>query len=186
MLKFPTPAITLFLQAEAEYEALKGLLEHHILTQLKEGSDQGVKETRRIVARKSTGGDSRRGSMDKCRNVSRKSTGPRAKYWPETRADVPYSFYGHKPDKFDPKLIKTRMAMGKLDMMGPCLMSFSGGMEIILDAEKMMGLMNLAPRLALTDCRALAPQQDGLEVVETNETNEEELIDDLLKEDDDE
>ena len=55
-----------------------------------------------------------------------------------------------------------------------------------MDAEKMMGLMNLAPRLALTDCHALVPQQDEQETLETNETNEEELIDDLLKEDDDE
>ena len=109
------PSISLFLQAEAEYEALKGLLEHHILIQLREGSEEGVQEARKVVARKSTGGDSRRGSMDKCRNVSRKSTGPGAKYWPETRVDVPYSFYGQKPDQFDPKLIKTRMAMGKLD-----------------------------------------------------------------------
>ena len=31
-------------------------------------------------------------------------------------------------------------------------MSFSGGIEITLDAEKMMGLMNLKPRLSLEDC----------------------------------
>ena len=31
-------------------------------------------------------------------------------------------------------------------------MSFSGGIEITLDAEKMMGLMNLKPRLSIEDC----------------------------------
>merc|ERR1712156_418952 len=50
----------------------------------------------------------------------------------------PYSFYGVQPEQFDHKMIKTRMAMG--------------GIEITLDAEKMMGLMNLKPHLSLEDC----------------------------------
>ena len=37
-------------------------------------------------------------------------------------------------------------------------MSFSGGIEITLDAEKMMGLMNLKPQLSLADCGAMLSQ----------------------------
>ena len=106
-----------FNQAEAEYEALKGLLEHRILLDLRERP--GVRAPGTVttgpqrVAKKSTGQASRSGPGDRCRNVSRKSTGAGAKFWPETKIDQPYSFYGIQPDRFDPKLIKTRMAMGE-------------------------------------------------------------------------
>merc|ERR1712130_773443 len=132
-------------EAEAEYEALKGLLEHQILMELKERPEMGATGTvatgLQLVAKKSTGPTSRSGPGDRCRNVSRKSTGPGAKFWPETKINQPYSFYGIQPDRFDPKLIKTRMAMG--------------GIEITLDAEKMMGLMNLKPQLSLADCSSM-------------------------------
>ena len=66
-----------------------------------------------LVAKKSTCQASKSGPGDRCRNVSRKSTGPGAKFWPEAKINQPYSFYGIQPDRFDPKLIKTRMAMGE-------------------------------------------------------------------------
>merc|ERR1712142_1080793 len=117
-------------EAEAEYEALKGLLEEEIVRKiaLSKTEDQGGK-AQRLVARKSTDPESRARPGDVCRNTSRKSTGPGAKYWPETRITVPYSFYGIPVDTYDPKNIKTRMAMG--------------GIEITLDAEKMGELLNL-------------------------------------------
>ena len=93
------------------------MLEHQILLELKEGPEVGARGTvttgSQLVAKKSTGPTSRSGPGDRCRNVSRKSTGPGAKFWPETKINQPYSFYGIQPDRFDPKLIKTRMAMGE-------------------------------------------------------------------------
>merc|ERR1719356_937708 len=111
-------------EAEAEYEALKGLLEEDILQRLKEakGEDNPLGKNLRMVAKKSTSSEARTKIGDRCRNVSRKSTGPGAKYWPETRIEIPYSFYRIPVEPIDAKLIKTRMAMG--------------GIEITLDAEK--------------------------------------------------
>ena len=77
-------------------------------------SSSSSRPASRLVARKSTGPDSRARPGDVCRNVAAKSTGPHAKYWPETRLEIPYSFYGIPPEPIDPKLIKTRMAMGEL------------------------------------------------------------------------
>ena len=114
------------MQAEAAYEALKGLLEENILQRISLNKQQAADEddspdfssssrpASRLVARKSTGPDSRARPGDVCRNVAAKSTGPHAKYWPETRLEIPYSFYGIPPEPIDPKLIKTRMAMGVL------------------------------------------------------------------------
>lgn len=89
-------------------------------------------------------------------NVSRKSTGPHSKCWPETRLEIPYSFYGIASEPLDPKMIKTRMAMGKFVaehhdeyFIWP---SLTGGIEITLDAEKMGELINLKPKLVLEDC----------------------------------
>jgi len=109
------------------------------------GDIEGVEEqvpkgpASRLVARKSTDPEARTKPGDVCRNVATKSTGPHAKFWPETRLEIPYSFYGIPPEPFDPKLIKTRMAMG--------------GIEITLDAEKMGELINLEPKLELQDCK---------------------------------
>ena len=115
------------MQAEAAYEALKGLLEENILQRISLNKQQAADEddspdfsssssrpASRLVARKSTGSDSRARPGDVCRNVAAKSTGPHAKFWPETRLEIPYSFYGIPPEPIDPKLIKTRMAMGEL------------------------------------------------------------------------
>ena len=68
----------------------------------------------RLVARKSTDPEARTKPGDVCRNVATKSTGPHARYWPETRLEIPYSFYGIPSEPLDPKLIKTRMAMGMI------------------------------------------------------------------------
>lgn len=131
-------------EAEAEYEALKGLLEWTIQKELKDRKEQSdialiqSSKLSKIVARKSTGPGARFRPGDKCRNVARKSTGPSAKCWPETRIQIPYSFYRIKMEKIDPRTIKTRMTMG--------------GMEITFDAEKMGQLINLEPRLVLKDC----------------------------------
>lgn len=106
-------------KAEAEYEALKGLLEENILQKIsamKEesgDSDQKPSVTSRLVARKSTNPTARTSLGDRTMNVSRKSTGPHSKYWPETRIEIPYSFYGIASEPLDTKMIKTRMAMGK-------------------------------------------------------------------------
>ena len=117
------------MQAEAAYEALKGLLEENILQRISLNKQQAADEddgpdfssssrpASRLVARKSTGPDSRARPGDVCRNVAAKSTGPHAKFWPETRLEIPYSFYGIPPEPIDPKLIKTRMAMGELLML---------------------------------------------------------------------
>jgi len=135
-------------EAEAEYEALKGLLEDDILRELAEKKQHmGENEEEnapkvpasRLVARKSTDPEARTKPGDVCRNVATKSTGPHARYWPETRLEIPYSFYGIPSEPLDPKLIKTRMAMG--------------GIEITLDAEKMGELINLEPKLVLNDCK---------------------------------
>ena len=159
------------MQAEAAYEALKGLLEENILQKIAlnkqqaadvdEGPDFSSSSSRpasRLVARKSTGPDSRARPGDVCRNVAAKSTGPHAKYWPETRLEIPYSFYGIPPDPIDPKLIKTRMAMGELlnavhNSSNVYVMLNAGGIEITLDAEKMGELINLEPKLMLDDCQ---------------------------------
>lgn len=105
-------------EAEAEYEALKGLLEEDILKQIDQSKpkakDQG---SSRLVARKSTNPEARTQHGDITRNIATKSTGPHAKDWPETRIVTPYSFYGIPSEPFDPKLIKTRMAMGTLNMI---------------------------------------------------------------------
>ena len=111
--------MNLTFKAEAEYEALKGLLEENILQKIsaiKEESwsmDLQPPLTSRFVARKSTDPAARNAAGDRRMNVSRKSTGPHCKYWPETRLETPYSFYGIASETLDPKLIKTRMAMGK-------------------------------------------------------------------------
>ena len=102
-----------FVQAEAEYEALKGLLEYRILEDISKCGSKPEVGGSRMVARKSTCPEAKTRPGDRIRNVSRKSTGPGAKYWPETRIDTPYSFYRAQPEPFDPKLVKTRMAMGK-------------------------------------------------------------------------
>ena len=98
-------------EAEAEYEALKGLLEEEIIRNIESSKPEEAEadQTSRLVARKSTGGERR-----VSRNTSRKSTGPGAKYWPETRIELPYSFYGIPVEPYDPKNIKTRMAMGNI------------------------------------------------------------------------
>ena len=153
-------SVILFVQAEAEYEALKGLLEEDILSQIsrkqEEAGDGNVAGAARLVARKSTHSESRTKPGDKCRNVSRKSTGAAAKFWPETRIEIPYSFYQIPPQPYDAKQIKTRMAMGrfqfKYKMLNICFNP--GGVEITLDAEKMGELIKLDPQLVLTDCKA--------------------------------
>eukprot|EP00090_Calanus_glacialis_P018800 TRINITY_DN29123_c0_g1_i1.p1 TRINITY_DN29123_c0_g1~~TRINITY_DN29123_c0_g1_i1.p1 ORF type:complete len:3087 (-),score=783.11 TRINITY_DN29123_c0_g1_i1:152-8311(-) len=142
-------------EAEAEYEALKGLLEDDILKQLKDTkaseteSEAQTGKKARLVARKSTNAAAQTKVGDKCRNVSRKSTGPGAKYWPETRIEIPYSFYKIPAETFDAKQIKTRMAMG--------------GVEITLDAEKMGELIKLDPKLVVEDCKSEIPQTDSVE-----------------------
>ena len=58
-------------------------------------------------------------------------------------------------------------------------MSFSGGIEITLDAEKMMGLMNLKPRLSLEDCgpslnlNNLPAEEQDMGLVHENENEKE-------------
>ena len=86
--------------------------------ELKERPRSGATGSK-LVAKKSTGQASKSGPGDRCRNVSRKSTGAGAKFWPETKINQPYSFYRIQPDRFDPKLIKTRMAMGEFGYYGP-------------------------------------------------------------------
>ena len=57
-------------------------------------------------------------------------------------------------------------------------MSFSGGIEITLDAEKMMGLMNLKPRLSLEDCgprlnlNTLPAEEQGMGLDHENENEQ--------------
>ena len=100
-------------EAEAEYEALKGLLEEDILKQIDERKPKETGQgSSRLVARKSTNPEARTQPGDITRNIATKSTGPHVRDWPETRIDTPYSFYGIPSEPFDPKLIKTRMAMG--------------------------------------------------------------------------
>ena len=67
-----------------------------------------------MTARKSTTPDSRARPSDRTSNVAKKSTGPGAKFWPETRIEVPYSFYRIQLEKIEPKQIKTRMAIGSV------------------------------------------------------------------------
>ena len=103
-------------EAEAEYEALKGLLEEEIIRKIglsKRGEEVETRPASRLTARKSTDPESRAGPRDVRRNTSRKSTGGAAKYWPETRIEVPYSFYGIPAEPYEPRNIKTRMAMGE-------------------------------------------------------------------------
>ena len=104
-------------EAEAEYEALKGLLEEEIIRKIdlsKRESEAGPSSASRLVARKSTDPETRPGPSEVRRNTCRKSTGAAAKFWPETRIEVPYSFYGIPAESYDPKHIKTRMAMGNI------------------------------------------------------------------------
>jgi len=91
----------------------------------------------RMVARKSVG-NNRAQPGDKCSNVARKSTGGQSKFWRETRLETPYSFYGLEQPQIDPKHVKTKMAMG--------------GMEIKLDVEKFSNLVNLDVKLIVKDC----------------------------------
>ena len=55
---------------------------------------------------------------------------------------------------------------------------FSGGIEITLDAEKMMGLMNLKPRLSLEDCgprlnqNTLPAEEQDMGIVHENENEQ--------------
>jgi len=130
-------------EAEAEYEGLKGLLEWTIQKELAERKSRmqqvAAQSTKvsKIVARKSTTPYSKLRAGDKCRNVATKSTGGGSRFWPETRIEIPYSFYKIEMEKIDPRTVKTRMTMG--------------GMEITFDAEKMGQLINLEPQLVLKD-----------------------------------
>ena len=116
-------------EAEAEYEALKGLLEEEIIRKIQSAKQEEAEaeagQTPRLVARKSTGCDRRAGPGDVCRNTSRKSTGAGSKYWPETRIEVPYSFYGIPVEPYEPKNIKTRMAMGNISSLIDVSLIFS-------------------------------------------------------------
>jgi len=143
-------------EAEAEYEALKGLLEWRIQQELAhrratiQHSLNQSTSLPKSIARKSTGVCARARPTDRCRNVASKSTGPHAKCWPETRLTIPYSFYNLPRDEFDPRQIKTKMA--------------TGGMEITLDVEKMGQLLNLKPHLVLKDCVKESIDRDELDL----------------------
>jgi len=143
-------------EAEAEFEALKGVLEWGIQQQV-EAKKSKMKSmlsrsavVSRSVARKSTGAECRASASDRCRNVARKSTGGQARCWPETRLTEPYSFYMVPLPVLDRKSIKTKMAMG--------------GMEIKLDVEKMCQLVNLDTKLVLKDCAKVSLDRDELDL----------------------
>ena len=120
-------------EAEAEFEALRALLEHELLAGERAKVDEpaaepqkGVDEgQRRNTARKSTG-------ARKSSNFARKSTGG-------ARADDDgeYSFYGLPFEEVNISEISTRMSCG--------------GMEITLNAAKMSELVNLKPKVLVKD-----------------------------------
>ena len=135
-------------EGEAEYEGLKGLLEWNVQNELADralrenlgNSKSMLADVSKTVSEKSNMLEKSSWKQNgKCANVARKSTGPRAKIWPETKIEIPYSFYNIKPDDIDLKSVKTRISLGK--------------MEIPVNAKQMGMMINLEPRLVLEDCQ---------------------------------
>ena len=77
-----------------------------------------------MTARKSTGGGSRAQPGDKCRNVAKRSTGPDAKCWAETRISAPYSYYRVDQPTVDPRQVKTKVSRS-LSLSIPLALSLS-------------------------------------------------------------
>jgi hypothetical protein len=142
-------------EAEAEYEALKGLFDASLLEREREQKADREKKMAEIqmnkraklaaktragpsknTARKSTGARlaAAAGGPKTKMNVARKSTGGAA-------AIAEYSFYGVHPDPLNMNQISTRIKMG--------------GMEITLNATKVAEMVNLDPKVLVEDCRGL-------------------------------
>jgi len=135
-------------EGEAEYEGLKGLLEWNVQKELADRALRGrlgnstltlALKDPKTVSGKSNMPESRWKKGGKCANVAKKSTGPRAKCWPETRIEIPYSFYNIKPDDIDLKSVKTRISLGKSAMP--------------LNGKEVGQVKILQPRLVLEDCQ---------------------------------
>ena len=114
-------------EAEAAFEALRGLMEANIQKEYEE--QQIAKQNKKPTARKSTGPHAKGGPK---KATARKSTAAsRMK-----RAE--FSYYGLPVDPVNFNEISTRMSIG--------------GMEITLNASKMAGLVNLKPIVQVRDC----------------------------------
>jgi len=128
-------------EAEAEFEALKGVFEWGLQKQIELKKSRlksmSADKPRSATARKSTSAECRASAADRCRNVARKSTGSNSRCWPETRLTEPYSFYREVLPKIEFKKVKTKMIMT--------------GVEITLDVEKMSQLVNIQTELVLKD-----------------------------------
>ena len=129
-------------EAEAAFEALRGLLE----ASLQRDYEQNQLALAKQLKKKRTG----------LKKSCRKSTCPSAKFVPpppkKNRTGEPtarkstgpnamrgeFSYYGVDQPKIDFKDISTRMSIG--------------GMEITLNASKMAGLVNLIPKVMVEDC----------------------------------
>ena len=111
-------------EAEAELDALKGLLEASLLEKSK--PTIGVKRKKQSVAKKSTSGRRR-----KTHPTARKSTSA------SNREVEPFSFYKQSVEPIDYESIST-------------VMSF-GGIEMNLKANKMSELINLHPKVFVVD-----------------------------------
>lgn len=120
-------------EAEAELDALKGLLEVSLLEQAKPTT--GVKRKKQSVAKKST---SRR-----TRPTARKSTSA------VNRVIEPFSFYRKTVEPINYEAIST-------------VMSF-GGIEMNLKANKMSELINLHPKVFVVDCNQADQGKQGIQ-----------------------
>ena len=111
-------------EAEAAFEALRGLVEASLQTEYEK--QQTLKKLKKPTARKS----STKGGKVK-RFTARKSTGNQSQ-------KGEFSYYGLGQDPIDFKDISTRMNIG--------------GMEITLNAEKLAEMVNLKPLVKISDC----------------------------------
>ena len=130
-------------EAEAAFEALRGLLE----ASLQRDYEQNQLALAKQLKKKRTG----------LKKSCRKSTCPSAKFVPKKRTEPTarkstgpnvmrgeFSYYGVHQSPVDFKDISTRMSIG--------------GMEITLNASKMAGLVNLIPTVVVDDCEKMKKQ----------------------------
>lgn len=133
-------------EAEAEFEALRGLFEAELIAmeeadissnskRTTETSTSGVVSKKHNVAKKST---SRQGK----RNVARKSTGGVR----ISAVSVPFSIYGLNIEPLNLNEISTRMSIS--------------GMDITLSAKKMSELIPLDPRVLVRDLAIQIPEKE--------------------------
>ena len=151
------PDLVKDLEAHANFQALKGLVEANLQITLDrelasknestnktvssvdpkntvEGIPTSIPAPSRLVARKSTGGI----KGPKKQHVPGDENKTLDSMIPEMEKNNVFSYYGSTPEPINLSTINTEMSMG--------------GIPIVLNVAKMSEIVNINPRLALKDC----------------------------------